>query len=68
LALSNIKGDSIFARLGLRDGDIVQGVNDRPIRSPDDIVSFYNNLTSASSMSLQINRRGQGRTINYRIR
>jgi general secretion pathway protein C len=68
MALSNIKGDSIFAKLGLRDGDIVQGVNDRPIRSPDDIVSFYNKLTSASRMSLQINRRGQGRTINYRIR
>ncbi len=68
LALSNIKGDSIFAKLGLRDGDIVQGVNDRPIRSPDDIVSFYNKLTSGSSMSLQINRRGQERTINYRIR
>jgi general secretion pathway protein C len=68
LALSNIKGDSIFAKLGLRDGDIVQGVNNRPIRSPDDIVSFYNKLTSASRMSLQINRRGQGRTINYRIR
>jgi len=68
LALSNIKGDSIFAKLGLRDGDIVQGVNDRPIRSPDDIVSFYNKLTSGSRISLQINRRGQERTINYRIR
>jgi general secretion pathway protein C len=68
LALSNIKGDSIFAKLGLRDGDIVHGVNDRPIRSPDDIVSFYNKLTSASRISLQINRRGQDRTINYRIR
>ena len=68
LALSNIKGDSIFAKLGLRDGDIVRGVNDRPIRSPDDIVSFYNKLTSGSRMSLQINRRGQNRTINYRIR
>jgi general secretion pathway protein C len=68
LALSNIKGDSIFAKLGLRDGDIVRGVNDRPIRSPDDIVSFYNKLTSGSRMSLQINRRGQERTINYRIR
>ena len=68
LALSNIKGDSIFAKLGLRDGDIVQGVNDRPITSPDDIVSFYNKLTSGSRISLQINRRGQERTINYRIR
>ena len=68
LALSNIKGDSIFAKLGLRDGDVVRGVNDRPIRSPDDIVSFYNKLTSGSRISLQINRRGQDRTINYRIR
>ena len=68
LALSNIKGDSIFAKLGLRDGDVVRGVNDRPIRSPDDILSFYNRLRSGSRMSLQINRRGQERTINYRIR
>lgn len=68
LALSNIKGDSIFAKLGLRDGDVVQGVNERPIRSPDDILSFYKNLRSESRMSLQINRRGQERTINYRIR
>jgi general secretion pathway protein C len=68
LALSNIRGDSIFAKLGLRDGDIVQGVNERPIRTPDDILSFYNKLTSASSISLQINRRGLGTTINYRIR
>jgi len=68
LALSNIKGNSIFAKLGLRDGDVVRGVNNRPIRSPDDIVSFYNKLTSASRISLQINRRGQDSTINYRIR
>ena len=68
LALSNIKGDSIFAKLGLRDGDIVQGVNDRPIRSPDDILSFYKKLRSGSRISLQINRRGQDRTINYSIR
>ena len=68
LALSNIKGDSIFSKLGLRDGDVVRGVNDRPIRSPDDILSFYNKLRSGSRMSLQINRRGQERTINYRIR
>ena len=68
LALSNIKGDSIFAKLGLRDGDIVRGVNDRAIRSPDDILSFYKKLRSGSPISLQINRRGQERTINYSIR
>jgi general secretion pathway protein C len=68
LALSNIKGDSIFAKLSLRNGDIVQGVNDRPIRSPDDILSFYQKLRAGSRISLQINRRGEERTLNYLIR
>lgn len=68
LALSHIKAGSIFAKLGLRDGDIVQGVDDRPIESPDDILSFYNKLTSGSRISLQINRNGRQRTINYRLR
>jgi len=68
LALSNIKANSIFAKLGLRDGDIVKGVDNRPITSPDDILSFYKSLKSGSEMSLQIDRRGRERTINYRIR
>jgi len=68
LALSNIKADSIFAKLGLKDGDIVQGVNNRPIRSPDDILSLYNRLRSGSRVSLQLDREGDQRTINYRIR
>jgi len=68
LALSHIKAGSIFAKLGLRDGDIVQGVDDSRIESPDDILSFYNKLRSGSRISLQINRNGRQRTINYRLR
>jgi len=68
LALTRIKANSIFAKLGLRDGDIVQGINGRSIKSPDDVLSLYKKLRSGSNISLQINRKGQQRTFNYKFR
>lgn len=68
LALTRIKANSLFRKLGLRDGDIVQGIDGRPISSPDDILSFYEKLRSGSRISVQINRRGQQKTLTYKFR
>ncbi len=68
LAVSRIKRGSIFSKLGLRDRDIVQKINDNPINSPDDILSLYEKLKSGSHVSLQITRRGKGKRLNYRFR
>jgi general secretion pathway protein C len=68
LALSNIHGGSIFAKLGLQNGDIVQGMNDSSIKSPDDIMALYEKLKSGSQVELQIDRRGRRQTLNYRFR
>ena len=67
LAVYQIQKDSIFSNLGLRDGDIVQGVDDTAIQSPDDIISVYRKLESGSQLSIKINRRGQEKTLNYVI-
>lgn len=67
LIVTGIRGNSIFRRMGLRNGDIVQGVNGRPIANPDDIISIYNDLKSASNIDLQLLRRGREQTINYRF-
>ena len=68
LALSHIRPKSIFAKMGLRNGDIVQGIDDTTINSPEDILSFYDKLKSGSAISLQISRRGRKRTIDYQLR
>ena len=68
LALSRIKAGSIFAKLGLKNGDIVQGMNDSSIESPDDILALYEKLKSGSRIELQIKRKGQTKTLNYRFR
>lgn len=68
LTLSRIRRGSIFRRLGLRSGDIIQGVNGRPVRTVDDALAFYNGLKSADQVALEIRRRGRTRNIEYNIR
>ena len=68
LVISRIKRGSIFQYLGLRNGDIIDRVNDRRIRSVDDALSFYNSLKSASQVRLALRRRGRPYNITYRIR
>jgi general secretion pathway protein C len=65
LAVTGITAGSIFMKMGLRNGDIVNAVNEKPITSPDDILAMYNDMQSGSSLSIQIKRGGQERTINY---
>ena len=68
LALKNIKPNSIFRRMGLRNGDILTGVDGQEIQTVDDALKLYENLKSASGVQVQILRRGQERSIDYSIR
>jgi general secretion pathway protein C len=67
IALSNIRSNSIFRKMGLRNGDVLMGVNDQNIQSVDDALGFYNNLKSSNNVSLKIKRRGRLNTIDYTI-
>jgi general secretion pathway protein C len=66
--ISNIRRGSIFQRLGLRNGDIIQGVDGKQINSVDDAMNFYNSLKSGTRVALDLKRRGRPLTITYRIR
>ncbi len=68
LSISRIRPNSIFTKLGLRNGDVVQAIDETPIQSPDDILSLYEKIKSGSNISIQITRRGRQKTINYEMR
>jgi general secretion pathway protein C len=68
LALSSIKPNSIFRRMGLRNGDIITGVDGTEISSVDDALKLVDNLKSASKLSVQLKRRGREKNIEYSIR
>ena len=67
LFISNIQKDSIFARLGLRNGDILTGVNGKNIQSVDDALKLYQELKSSSDVAVQIKRKGEVLSIGYHI-
>lgn len=63
-----IKPHSLFRRMGLRNGDVITGVNNRKLRSMDDAMSLYQELKNGGSVSIQLLRRGRRQTIEYRVR
>ncbi|MBL6979160.1 MAG: hypothetical protein ISR61_09430 [Desulfobacteraceae bacterium] len=67
-ALSYIKANSFFTKLGLRRGDIVKSINGKQINTPEDAFSFYQALESGAPLSMEISRGGKPKTINYRFK
>jgi general secretion pathway protein C len=68
LRLTQIKPNSIFHKMGIKNGDVVTGVNGNIIASVDDALTLYQNLRSSSSIQLQLKRRGRMKTIDYHIK
>jgi len=68
LSISRIKPGSMLDQMGLKNGDIIQEVDGRPLTGADDLITLYENMKSKSRISLGIERRGKQRTINFIIR
>lgn len=68
LSLSSIKPNSIFRRMGLRNGDVIVGVDGSEISTVDDALRMVDSLKSSANLSLQLKRRGREKNIEYRIR
>lgn len=67
LRVDRIRKDSIFREMGLTNGDVIKGVNGKQIQSVDDALGFYDQLKSASNVSLEIERNGSSETLHYSI-
>lgn len=66
--LSAIRRGSLFDKLGIRNGDIVHGVNGMPLVSTDAAFQAYQTLQNDSSFSFEVTRRNQRQTYEYEIR
>ena len=67
-SLTGIRANSLVRKMGLRNGDIITGVNGKQIETMDDALGFYQKFSSSDSISIQMKRRGRERTIEYNIR
>ena len=63
-----IRPTSAFAKLGLTNGDTVTSINGFELNTADKALEVYTKLREATSLELELNRRGKPVTLKYTIR
>ncbi len=66
--LSAIRRGSLFDKLGIKNGDIVHGVNGNPLTSTESAMQVYQTLRNERSFNFEITRRNQRQTLEYEVR
>jgi general secretion pathway protein C len=65
--LFNIKPQSIFERMGLQNGDVVQKINGVELNSPSKAVGLLEEMQTSDELLLDLLRAGAPRTLTYAI-
>ena len=64
----NIKPTGIFAKLGLKNGDIIKSINGNSLSSPEKALQMFQYLKTEDSFEIVIKRYGRDRTLSYSLR
>lgn len=68
IKLYAIRPTSPYAKLGLTNGDTLQSINGFELNSVEKGLEIYGKLREATSLEVEIQRRGKPLTLKYRIR
>ncbi len=66
--LGRVRPGGIFAKLGMRSGDVLNSVNNMSITSLDKALEMFTKLQGANHMTVGLTRYGRPRTLDYTIK
>ena len=66
--LFSIRPGSLYSKIGIQNGDVIQKINGFEINSPDKALEIYSKLKDASNITVDLVRRGRAKTLSYGIR
>jgi general secretion pathway protein C len=66
--VTSIRPGSLYQKMGIANGDIIQEVNNRKIQTADDLSGLLNILKSSNDISLVVKRGGNPKAMNYQFR
>lgn len=66
--ISEIVPGSLYEKIGLQNGDVIQKVNSQDVDDPAKFFQMYQNLKEEHNVSIDLLRGGQKQTLNYEIR
>jgi general secretion pathway protein C len=63
-----IRPGSLFAKIGLQNGDVLKRVNGVEIQGPEQAFEAYQRLKDETSIQIDLVRRNENKTLNYEVR
>ena len=68
IRLFGIRSDTLLGTLGMQNGDRLEKINGFDMGSPEKALEAYARLRTATSLTVQVTRRGKPLTIEYQIK
>ena len=65
--LFSIRPNSVYNKIGLQNGDVVNRINGYEITSPDKALEVYTKLKDSKEITVDLTRRGQKVSVNYGV-
>ena len=65
--LFSIRPDSLYSKIGIQNGDVIERINGLDINSPDKALEAYGKLKSANALDLTVERNGAPQNFHYAI-
>lgn len=66
--LIGIRPNSLYRAIGIQSGDIIKRVNGEELNTPNKAIELFDKLRTSPSIILDIERRGQNMSLNYKIK
>ncbi len=63
----HIKRGSIYEKLGIKNGDVIQRINGYEFTSPQKALEAYSNLINSDHLTVEVVRRGKRMVMEYKI-
>lgn len=64
----HIRNNSLYKKLGLKNGDVIKRINGYEFTSPQKALEAYSNLMSANNLSVEVKRGGKMVNFGYKIK
>ena len=65
--LFSIKPGSLYSKIGLQNGDVINRINGYEMSSPEKGLEVYQKLKDSSNITVDVKRRGKAMTLDYTI-
>jgi len=65
--LFSIVPDSLYAKIGIQNGDVIRRINGYEMNSPDKALEIYQKLRDANRIEVEVERRGDTVRKSYSI-